>query len=50
MSKLVKHMNTGRKILVDYVADVNKVPYYVESAKPYRVYTALEIRELNKYK
>lgn len=50
MEKLVKNIFTGKKVLVEYIATVNKVKYYVEVNNPDRVHTQLEIRELNKYK
>lgn len=46
--KLVKLVSTGRKTLVEYVATVNKIPYFIEVNRPDRVYTASEIRELKK--
>lgn len=49
MEKLVKNIFTGKKVLVEYVATINKVKYYVEVNNPDRVHTQLEIRELKKY-
>lgn len=49
MEKLVKNIFTGKKMLVEYVAIVNKIKYYVEVNNPDRVHTQLEIRELKKY-
>ena len=49
MEKLVKNIFTGRKLLIEYVATVNKVKYYVEVNNPDRVHTQLEIRELKKF-
>lgn len=49
MEKLVKNIFTGKKVLIEYVATINKVKYYVEVNNPDRVHTQLEIRELKKY-
>lgn len=39
----VKIINSGRKISVEYVATVNKVPYYVSVSNPDLVFTEHEI-------
>lgn len=49
MEKLVKNIFTGKKVLVEYAATINKVKYYVEVNNPDRIHTQLEIRELKKY-
>ena len=38
MKEIVKLIPTGRKILVEQVAYVNKVPYFVEVNNPEKVY------------
>ena len=43
MKEIVKLIPTGRKILVEQVAYVNKIPYFVEGNNPEKVYTLLEI-------
>ena len=43
MKEIVKLIPSGKKILVEQVAFVNKIPYFVEVNSPERVYTLLEI-------
>lgn len=43
MKELVKLIPSGRKVMVEQVAFVNKIPYFVEVNNPDRVYTLLEI-------
>jgi hypothetical protein len=43
MKEIVKLIPSGKKILVEQVAFVNKIPYFVEVNNPERVYTLLEI-------
>lgn len=43
MKELARVLATGRKVMVQQVAAVNKVPYYVEVSNPERVYTKHEL-------
>lgn len=43
MKELAKVLSTGRRVMVQQVAIVNKIPYYVEVGKPERVYTKHEL-------
>lgn len=45
--ELVRIIATGNKAVVQLVAHVNKVPYYIDVNRPNRVYTAYEIRKIN---
>lgn len=44
--KLVRNLYTGYKMVVEFVAIVNKVSYYVNVDNPENVYTELEIARL----
>lgn len=48
--KLMKVLATGRKVVVQYVAKVNNVRYYVQANRPERVYTSLEVRDIKPYR
>lgn len=43
MKELARVLATGRKIVVEQVATVNKVPYFIEVNHPERVFTLYEI-------
>ena len=43
--QLVKTFS-GKKVMVEFVALVNKVAYYVQANNPDIVYTALEVRKI----
>lgn len=44
--QLVRVLATGRKAVVEQVAVVNKIRYYIDCSRPERIYTDLEIRYL----
>jgi hypothetical protein len=44
--QLVRVLATGRKAVVEQVAVVNKVRYYIDCSRTERVYTDLEIRPI----
>ena len=44
--KLVRNIRTGYKMVVEFVAIVNKVAYYVNVDNPENVYTELEIARI----
>ena len=43
MKELARVLATGRKVMVQQIVAINKVPYYVEVSNPERVYTKYEL-------